>query len=243
VGKLNRDSFRFRGLSYLLSQHGFARDKQFSLVEHAPESCLLSLLADESTLKVYPFRFELRIAYSLREDTLSVEYTVINNDLQPIYFSIGAHPGFSCSFTEGDESDTAYLLFESEKYEITRLENGMLGTQKLPLRIPGKKLRLSKGLFENDALVFEDTQIERVSLIDPKSNKQVGLECKNWPFFGIWSKKGSDRFVCLEPWHGIADLAGFEGELSEKAGIKRLDPGSVFSASFSMSFSGNAIPG
>ena len=33
------------------------------------------------------------------------------------------------------------------------------------------------------------------------------------------------RFVCIEPWNGIADPAGFAGDLRDKPGIVQLAPG------------------
>ena len=41
---------------------------------------------------------------------------------------------------------------------------------------------------------------------------------------GIWTKPGA-RYLCIEPWHGIADPVGFSGEIWDKPGIDRLSPG------------------
>ena len=32
-------------------------------------------------------------------------------------------------------------------------------------------------------------------------------------------------FVCVEPWHGIADPAGFAGEYKDKPGVFEVAPG------------------
>ena len=44
------------------------------------------------------------------------------------------------------------------------------------------------------------------------------------PMLGIWTKPGA-RFLCIEPWWGIADPAGFSGEIWDKPGILRLESG------------------
>jgi galactose mutarotase-like enzyme len=44
------------------------------------------------------------------------------------------------------------------------------------------------------------------------------------PRLGIWTRPGA-RFVCIEPWHGIADRQGFDGEIWDKPGILRFAPG------------------
>ena len=46
VGKLGDDSYRLDGRDYVLPQHGFARRRQFALVEHAPGRALFRLEDD-----------------------------------------------------------------------------------------------------------------------------------------------------------------------------------------------------
>jgi galactose mutarotase-like enzyme len=42
------------------------------------------------------------------------------------------------------------------------------------------------------------------------------------PYLGIWSKPGN--FICIEPWHGIADPEGFGGDFREKPGVFNVAP-------------------
>jgi galactose mutarotase-like enzyme len=44
------------------------------------------------------------------------------------------------------------------------------------------------------------------------------------PSLGIWTKPGA-RYICIEPWDGMADPAGFSGEIWDKPGIARIAPG------------------
>ena len=41
-------------------------------------------------------------------------------------------------------------------------------------------------------------------------------------------------FVCIEPWYGLADEAGFTGDFSVKAAVNRLAPGETFKASYTI---------
>ncbi len=93
---------------------------------------------------------------------------------------------------------------------------------------------LNTDLFDNDALVFKNKQIEKVKLCSRSSKTQIILNCKNWPYFGIWTKKGSDAFVCLEPWYGIADSVDAKGDISTKEGIQLLKSYCTFKAGFSI---------
>ena len=98
------------------------------------------------------------------------------------------------------------------------------------------KLKVSKTLFDNDALVFMNSQIENVSLISNKTKHGVTMECRNWPFFGIWTKKNSEKFICLEPWFGIADSDTTNSNFTNKTGIIKLLPEQNFDCSFSVLF-------
>jgi hypothetical protein len=38
------------------------------------------------------------------------------------------------------------------------------------------------------------------------------------PFLGLWTKPRAE-FICIEPWHGIADPQGFRDDFREKPGV------------------------
>ena len=93
------------------------------------------------------------------------------------------------------------------------------------------KRKVKKDMFDKDALVFDNGQIEWAALALPDGKPYIALESKGFPNFGIWSKPGAP-YVCLEPWCGRCDNRGFEGELSEKPGINALKAGGVFEKSY-----------
>jgi galactose mutarotase-like enzyme len=49
------------------------------------------------------------------------------------------------------------------------------------------------------------------------------------PYFGVWSKPTHAGFICLEPWHGVADPEGFTGDFREKPGVRILGAGATMS--------------
>ena len=53
-------------------------------------------------------------------------------------------------------------------------------------------------------------------------------------YLGLWTKPGAG-FICIEPWQGIADEAGFSGELRQKWGVFTLAPGAVQSLTMTIS--------
>ena len=97
-----------------------------------------------------------------------------------------------------------------------------------------QQLPLTYELFADDALVFKHYDFTRLTLRSRKSAHFVRFQFNGFPYLGLWTKGPGAGFVCVEPWHGIASPTGQPGELSEKEGILMLDPGQMFSASYTI---------
>jgi len=234
VGKLKDNRYFYEGNEYELPQHGFARDMPFRQINASGNSCCFELKSDGETLKKYPFPFFFRINYAVKASSIITEYAIHNPAAHPLLVSVGAHPGFRCPIGPGERFEDYYLEFERAELIQTPLENGLRANGNFKLRLPGKRLGLTNTLFDNDALVFENSQVETVSLISGKSGRSVTLKCEGWPYFGIWSKKGNTEFICLEPWHGVADHRNTTGELNHKDGMLHIEGGKDFKCSFSI---------
>lgn len=224
VGRLRQNAYRYKGVQYPLSQHGFARDLHFDCIHSTETQAHFVLNTNENTLSVFPFRFELHIVYTLLEQELQIAYTVKNTGSVTMPFSIGAHPGFKLPFYANETVEDYFLRFENDNYQITSLENGLRLREQYHLPIPDTALPLSATLFDNDALIFENAQIRQVSLCSKNHPLTITLKCEGWPYFGIWSKKGPLQFVCLEPWMGITDTTDAGDDLFSKDGILLLEP-------------------
>ena len=49
------------------------------------------------------------------------------------------------------------------------------------------------------------------------------------PVVGIWSPPGKQApFICIEPWYGRCDRAGYTGDYRQKDWVNRLEPGKEF---------------
>jgi len=234
VGKLRDNRFFFKEKPYELGQHGFARDLNFELITKDERSCTFQL--QQNAKNNYPFAFLLQITYTLEESALVTKCRVVNPSEEPIYFSVGAHPGFKCPLLETENFEDYFLEFESSSYQLTELNSGLRKESKWPLDLKNNKLFLSKTLFDKDALVFENNQVNKISLCSGSSDHKIIMECAGWPYFGIWSKKGCEEFVCLEPWYGIADKETSTQNFVKKDGIITLEAQKEFSCSFSITF-------
>ena len=236
VGRLPDDSYYYQGQRYQLPQHGFARDQEFAVLRHTDTELVFRLQDDATTRAVFPFAFELTISYALQNTLLTVRWDVRNpaSD-QSLLFSIGAHPAVRCPLLPGEAFEDYFFEFDHPvTLERHLLQGGLLTGQTAPVLIEARELPLSYDLFANDALVFKHYDFTRLTLRSRQSAPFVRFQFDGFPYLGLWTKGPGAGFVCVEPWHGIASPVGEPGELSEKEGILTLEPGQVFSASYSM---------
>ena len=115
VGRLKNDSYTYQNQKYNMTQHGFARDKEFEVIKNEVDFIEFRLKSDEKTLEIYPFSFELYLSYKLEKNSLIVSYKVINKSDDKMLFSIGAHPAFNWTLKEDEKKENYFLEFENIK--------------------------------------------------------------------------------------------------------------------------------
>ena len=210
VGNYRDKESVYQGKTYTMSQHGFARDMDFSVTEEKDQEIWFALQETPETKEKYPFDFKLSIGYRLENRTVQVIWKVENTNRETMYFSIGGHPAFVCP-VPGKGKQTEYALrFDTEGPVVSSLigEGGLLTEEKVEYPLTDQKLQIAEDLFARDALVIEQDQAHKVSLVDPTGNAYVTVRF-DAPLFGIWAPKGGKApFVCIEPWYGRCDRAG-----------------------------------
>jgi galactose mutarotase-like enzyme len=218
VGALKGGVYRLGGATYALPQHGFARRRTFDLVEQSGDRARFRLAEDAETLAVYPFPFALDADYAISGGTLTMAISVTNTGDVDLPASFGFHPAFAWG------GGPHHILFEREEPALlSRIVGGLIGPADRPSPLDGRNLTLVPELFDNDALVWERIESESV-LYGAEGGSQLRIDFPGAPMLGIWSKPGA-RFVCVEPWWGIADPVGFVGEIWDKPGMMRFAPG------------------
>jgi galactose mutarotase-like enzyme len=231
VGRLNDDHlitnlWHYGRASFLMKQHGFARDRRFSWLARDKQACRLCLQDDAKTRQSFPFAFRLEIDYALSSDGLSVTYQVENPGNETLPFSIGGHPAFCWPLTPGADQVDHHLIFaQPEPGPIRRLRHGLLQPDHFPTPIVGRNLPLNRELFDEDAVILDQVQSRSLRYLGPDG---AGIEL-SWHGFtelGLWSRDGGD-FLCIEPWAGYASPEDFDGDFEEKPGIIALPPQAV----------------
>jgi galactose mutarotase-like enzyme len=235
VGGLRDDRYQYGNKSFTLPKHGFARKKTFEFQGGKAEQLNFLLRSDQSTRSVYPFDFELRIDYFLDGYTLHTQASVINtSERDDMFFSFGFHPAFNVPLSPDTRFEDYFLSFNKDSTARSyRLKDALLSDESTIAFTEGR-LELSHRLFENDALIFRTLQSDEITLHSGLTERMLKFNFEHFPYFGIWTKPGAP-FLCLEPWHGIADHLDHDGRLETKEGMIRLGAGNEWRCGYSVS--------
>jgi len=232
VGSVYDGVMRAEGGEYALKNHGFARNREFRLVEAEETRAVFHLSADDETLAIYPYKFALTLTYTLEGSSLRIQYRVDNDDDKNIYFQLGTHPAFNCPIG-GDGEFEDYVLEFNEEETLERFYvtggNIQIPDKSETVLEKGTVLPLTRAQFEEGAMIFRDVKSDRVTLKSEKSEHSVSVSSENFPYLGVWQPKNAP-FICIEPWHGLADADKFEGELKDKELAVELASGEYFEA-------------
>jgi galactose mutarotase-like enzyme len=230
VGVLAGGVYRLGSTTYPLSRHGFARDRMFALQNSSASAAAFRLRADESTVAVYPFQFELDVRYELSRATLAVTATIRNLGAADMPASFGYHPALRWPLPFGQPRGAHFIEFETdEPAPVRRIDAaGLLTPVGHPTPVANRRLQLADALFQEDVLIFDQIKSRSVSY-GGATGPRLRIEFPDAVYLGVWTKPGAN-FICIEPWHGITDPEGFSGDLMEKPGVQVLKPGGAFVA-------------
>lgn len=185
-GNLPDNLYSYQEKSYVLKQHGFARDLPWIVINQSTDngaSITLSLSSDSETLKVYPFQFELNFTYKLIGKQLIIEQSYHNKSQKIMPFSVGFHPYFLC----GDKTKLQ-LDIPAQEY------NSKLGDKTYPFN--GE---LDYNLEEID-IAFTQLQRQKAGFFARKRNLKVEISYSDlFSTLVFWTLKDKD-FICVEPW-------------------------------------------
>lgn len=223
VGALAGDAYRLGDRTFSMAKHGFARRSEFALIEADGAHALFRLEASEATRAQYPFEFRLDMGFALKGATLAMTATVSNLGDTEMPFSFGYHPAFAWPLPYGGAAEDHRVVFErDEPAPIRRLDlaTGLVLPETQPNPVVGNIYAPTHSDFEADALIWY--QLASRSLIyGVPGQPRLRIDFPDTPMLGIWQKPGA-RYLCIEPWAGIADPFGFSGDFTQKPGVMTL---------------------
>ena len=223
VGRLKNDSYSINNTTFELPRHGFARNYDFQIVNQTENSVVFQLESNSETLKNYPFDFQLQLEYLLEDNTLKMNYSVVNKSNETMPFSIGAHPAFAI---DNNFPDYSLRFNKDDKFISYELENEQFNNSFKEISAVNNTISLDYSLFEKDALVFKHLNSNELTLLE-NGKEVLSVQFEGFPYLGIWTKPNAP-YLCIEPWCGLADNVNHNGELSIKEGINLLEKEATF---------------
>ena len=255
VGKLANNTLHIEGKAYSMSQHGFARDTDFVPLQFTTtynplagfqlipsnEPLFLQMVKD-GPIANYPYDFKLKVRYSVFGNTLDVDWEVENSGERTMYFQIGAHPAFMLPNYNPDSVIYGYLrCYNYEGQTVlpissSHLEDGLrVVTENREVENKKGLIPITNSTFASDAILLDGGNVSSVGLIDLQGKEILRVCCPQAEVFGLWApNKPGCSFVCIEPWCGVADRKGFNGDISERDCIHYLTSGDIYQFSYSI---------
>lgn len=226
VGRSVGGKYAYNGKEYAMGVHGFAREKEFVLVEKTNDKMTFAFSATEETLECYPFNFILKISYEIKGASVIMNTFVENVGDGVMYFGLGGHPGFNVPFDGGNFEDY-YLETDNDctPKHLTLSENYMMSGEEVDYLFENNRiLKLKHNLFDNDAVILEGCD-RSLTIKSTVTKKAVNVKFPKMPFVGIWhTVKAAAPFVCIEPWENLPALDGSVEDITSKTNIGKLEP-------------------
>ncbi|MGG6266391.1 aldose epimerase [Leptolyngbya sp. AN03gr2] len=214
-GNLPNNTYTYKGQTYTLKQHGFARDLPWEVVGQKTDgelSFTIALSSDAQTLEKYPFQFRLEFTYTLKGQTLSIDQKITNLSDEAMPFSIGFHPYF----------------LALEKHQL-RFE--IPATEALDQRTQDRYPFFNTFDFAQDEIDWAFLEVSRQvsNVTDLSRHTRITLTAANeFPLLVFWTLKGKD-FYCLEPWSAPRNA------LNTGERILSIEPGNTLNTTVSLS--------
>jgi galactose mutarotase-like enzyme len=172
AGKLEDERFRPAGTR--MKQHGFGRNKPWTVRAKSGDALRLALLPDDETRAQYPYDFEVEYGVQVLPRGLQVELVVFNRGPKPLPVSPGWHPYFHCP--------------AARKAEVTGDVPGLRPAEQFS---DAREFDFGLEAPANGRARFDLPGLGGLRLSFSPAMRHLQL----------WSQPGRD-FVCLEPFYG-----------------------------------------
>ncbi|MBR5739188.1 MAG: aldose 1-epimerase family protein [Lachnospiraceae bacterium] len=234
-GRIDRSRILARGREWPLAMHGFAKDMEFSVLEQRETTLVLELSSDETTLRQFPYRFRLRVRFSLTESAVEEAFEVFNDDDVPMPFSLGGHPAFFCPVDLESAAADCVLEFdrpqEIVEHELTEGTRLIIPDAEKPF-LSGTTIHLSNAFFNDGPKVLSNVDADFVRLRSEKTGHFMEMSIAGFPFMTLWGQPGRMTVIAIEPWCGTSDVEGTDHVWENKFGNEFADPGETFRRKF-----------
>lgn len=220
-----------RGQTYSLPKHGFARREVFRCAKQDASSLTFVLDDWEKHAADYPFRWALRVTFSLEGRRIRVP-------------ARGGEPGRGRAALLLPRRASGHRLRGTGELRFPEVEttdawafgaDGLVADEKTPFLHAEARYNLLPHTFDRDAYILEGLRSPYVDVHSAASPHWTRVHFGGAPYVGIWAKPGAP-YVCIEPWEGLDDDIHTTGVLTEKKGIVALPAGQAHAFSIALDF-------
>jgi galactose mutarotase-like enzyme len=197
-GQLKDKTYEWEGKTYILENHGVARNNAWEVLRTLEEADYASITIRQQstprTMEAYPFAYELVFTFKLSNQTLYIEQEYHNHSEQDMPMYAGFHPYFLVDHKEDTiESDASAFYYITDQKELSYPAD--IDMTKLPGSIAFKKAATKQIRFQ------------------PKANRKILLTYgEEFEYVVIWSEDGKP-FICVEPWMAMPNELNVKQEL------------------------------
>lgn len=218
-----------------MERHGVVRNMEFQLTGSTEDSATFSVVSTSETKERFPYDFELQLKYTLTGKTLTIAYTAINKDSEPMPYFVGGHPAFRCPLLEGESFEDYVVEFEQKEYANCPrpLKSGLVDVEHRTLILNNSNtFPLDRTWFSYDCQIFDQLKSRSAKLYNPKTGKGVKVDFPGFEYLVVWSSKNGGDFVAVEPWTGLSTCSDEDDVFENKRGVKILAPGASQTLSY-----------
>lgn len=207
--------------------HGFAPTSIFEVETQSADTLTLTLTDSSATQALFPFAFRLEVRFAVRGGALHQEIFVANTGHDVLPVSAGFHPGFYWPLPGQTAPQDHVIIFDQPESGPVALPDadGLMGGDTMPNPVYDRVLQLNDQVFQAGSAIFKNLESRGLWYGVPG---QSGLRLEfTTPHLVLWRWPGPGKadFLCIEPWAGLPDPAGFMGDLRDKPGTTLLAPG------------------
>lgn len=219
--------------TYPLSQHGFARDLPWTVVDSDHDRVALVLTADDVTRASYPFDFALAVTYTVEGHALTTKYTVENRGNEPMPFSLGSHPAFVWPLENDSPRSTHDIVFdEPETGPYRRVVDNLMAPERYDNPAWERVMTLNDSWFTDGAVIMPDVA-SRGLVYSSAAGRQVRMSWDGFTGITVWAIPET-KFVCIEPWRGLPAPVDYVGQFAGKPGNLVLEAGERAELSYTL---------
>ncbi len=189
VGRCKDENLTFNGVSYHMGIHGLVHSYKWDIIEQSTTdsaSLTITVKSNEETKKSYPFDFEVRLTFKLKDTSITIDQEYINsgNDIMP--FNFGFHPYFCISHLDNLTFDINAKNVYDALTDTTAEFTG----------------EINHDLICGIGAIYTHTK-DKTSIADSFDNRNITVKYDtNFKYVVIWTNQ-KNKFICIEPWSSV----------------------------------------